>query len=180
MISAPPPVSSQHVSEAGSRLRLLHAAVRAETWHMDASLAPGRNPGSRGFSKSTGVALLLAAAGVSLAVGIADLRTSLKLADGAVTAARVAGKHVERSRNWTHRYMNIEYRTSAGQIIRARDDVSSALYDRVKVGDTITVRYLLAEPGVHALARTPSPDTFMLWLAGLWLVLSGVYWFFGT
>ena len=98
---------------------------------MDAALASGRNPGSRGFSKRTGVALLLAAAGVSLAVGIADLRTSV-------------------------------------------------LYERVKVGDTITVRYLRAEPDVHALGATARQDTFMLWIAGLWLVLSGVYWLFGT
>jgi hypothetical protein len=126
------------------------------------------------------VALLLAAAGVSLAVGIADLRTSLMLAEGAVTTARVSGKHAERSRSWTHRYLNIEYRTSAGQIIRARDDVSTALYDRVKVGDTIKVRYLLAEPDVHSLGSAARRDTFMLWIAGLWLVLSGVYWLFGT
>jgi len=126
------------------------------------------------------VALLLAAAGVSLAVGIADLRTSLMLAEGAVTTARVSGKHAERSRSWTHRYVNIEYRTSAGQIIRARDDVSSALYERVKVGDTITVRYLRAEPDVHSLGSAARRDTFMLWIAGLWLVLGCVYWLFGT
>jgi len=131
-------------------------------------------------ARALGVALLLAAAGVSFAVGIADLRTSQLLAEGLVRTARVSGKHVERSRSWKHHYVDIEYRTSAGQIIRARDDVSSALYDRVKVGDTITVRYLRAEPDVHALGRTPRPDTFMLWLAFLWLVLSGVYWLFGT
>ena len=148
---------------------------------MRASLAPRRSsPGSRGLRKGTGVALLLAAAGVSFAVGIADLRTSFMLAEGAVTTARVSGKHAERSRSWTHRYVNIEYRTSAGQIIRARDDVSSALYDRVKVGDTITVRYLLAEPDVHSLGSAARRDTFMLWIAGLWLVLGGVYWLFGN
>ena len=148
---------------------------------MRASLAPRRSsPGSRGLRKGTGVALLVAAAGVSLAVGITDLRTSLMLAEGAVTTARVSGKHAERSRSWTHRYLNIEYRTSAGQIIRARDDVSTALYDRVKVGDTITVRYLLAEPDVHSLGSAARRDTFMLWIAGLWLVLGGVYWLFGT
>jgi len=147
---------------------------------MDASLASGRNPGSRGFSKRTGVALLLAAAGVSLAVGIADLRTSLLLADGPVTKARVSGKHVERSRSWQHHYLDIEYRTAVGQIISARDDVSPARYERVKVGDTITVRYLRAEPDVHALGATARQDTFMLWIAGLWLVLSYVYWLFGT
>ena len=131
--------------------------------------------------KVTGVALLLAAAGVSLAVGVTDLRTSqLLAAEGLVTRASVSGKHVERNRSWKHHYLDIEYRTGVGQIISARDDVSRALYDRVKVGDTITVRYLRAEPDVHALGRTASPDTFMLWLAGLWLVLSGVYWLFGT
>ena len=148
---------------------------------MDASLAPGRTSGSRGFSKRTGVALLLAAAGVSLAVGIADMRTSqLLAAEGLVTRARVSGKQVERSRSWKHHYLDIDYRTAAGQIISARDDVSSAFYERVKVGDTITVRYLRAEPDVHALGATVRQDTFMLWIAGLWLVLSGVYWLFGT
>ena len=67
-----------------------------------------------------------------------------------------------------------------GQIISARDDVSRGLYERVKVGDTITVRYLRSEPDVHALGATARQDTFMLWIAGLWLVLSGVYWLFGT
>lgn len=126
------------------------------------------------------MALLLAAAGVSLAVGIADLRTSLMLAEGAVTTARVSGKQAERSRSWTHRYLNIEYQTSAGQIIRARDDVSTALYERVRVGDTIKVRYLPAEPDVHSLGSAARRDTFMLWIAGLWLFLGGVYWLFGT
>jgi Protein of unknown function (DUF3592) len=147
---------------------------------MDASLAPGQKPGSRGFSKRTGVALLLTAASVSLAVGIADLHTSQLLAEGLVTTARVSGKHVERRRSWKRHYMDIEYRTAVGQVINARDDVSRALYERVKVGDTITVRYLRAEPDVHALGRTARPDTFMLWIAALLLVLSGVYWLFGT
>jgi hypothetical protein len=147
---------------------------------MDASLAPGRNQGSRSFSKRTGVALLLAAAGVSFAVGIADLRTSLLLAEGLVTRARVSEKHVERSRSWNHHYLDIEYQTAVGRIISARDDVSRALYERVKVGDTITVRYLLAKPDVHALGATARQFTFMLWIAGLWLVLSVVYWLFGT
>ena len=149
--------------------------------NMQASLALRRSsPGSHGLRKGTGVALLLAAAGVSFAVGIADLRTSQLLAEGLVTTARVSGKHVERSRSWKHHYLDIEYRTAVGQTISARDDVSGALYERVRVGDTITVRYLRAEPDVHALGRTPRPDTFMLWLSGLWLVLSGVYWLFGT
>ena len=67
-----------------------------------------------------------------------------------------------------------------GQIISARDDVSRALYERVKAGDTITVRSLRAKPDVHALGATARQATFMLWSAGLWLVLSGVYWLFGT
>jgi Protein of unknown function (DUF3592) len=148
---------------------------------MDASLAPGQKPGSRGISKRTGVALLLAAAGVSLAVGIADLRTSQQLAaEGLATRARVSGKRIERSRSWKHHYLDIQYRTAVGQIISARDDVSRALYERVKVGDTIAVRYLQAEPDVHALGATARPDTFMLWIAALLLVLSAVYWLFGT
>jgi len=59
-----------------------------------------------------------------------------------------------------------------GQIISARDDVSRGLYERVKVGDTITVRYLRAEPDVHTIGATARQDTFMLWIAGLWLVLT--------
>src|SRR5688572_12201081 len=130
---------------------------------MDASLARSRNAtGSRGLRKRTGVALLLAAAGVSLVVGIADCRTSQRLAEGLVTRARVSGKHVERSRSWTHRYIDIEYRTTVGGTVRARDNVSRALYERVTVGDTITVRYLQTEPDVHALGATARQDTFML------------------
>jgi hypothetical protein len=138
-------------------------------------------PGARAFGKRTGVALLLAAAAISLAVGIADLRTSQRLiADGLSARARVSGKHAERSRSWTHYYIDIEYRTAVGQIISARDDVARALYQRVRVGDTITVRYLPTEPDVHSLGRIARRDTFMLWIAGLWLVLAGVYSFFGT
>jgi hypothetical protein len=138
-------------------------------------------PGARAFTKRTGVALLLAAAGVSFALGIANLHTSERLlADGLTTRARVSGKHAERSRSWTHRYIDIEYRTTEGQSINARDDVARALYDRIRVGDTITVRYLPAEPDVHALGATARRDTFMLWIGGLWLVLAGVYWLFGT
>jgi hypothetical protein len=149
---------------------------------MDASLELRRNsPGSWGLRKRTGVALLLAAAGVSLAVGIADLRTSQRLiASGVAARARVSGKHAERSRSWTHRYIDIEYQTADGQNIGARDGVARALYDRIRVGDTITVRYLPAEPDVHALGSTARRDTFMLWIAGLWLVLAGVYSLFGS
>jgi hypothetical protein len=50
----------------------------------------------------------------------------------------------------------------------------------VAVGDTIQVRYLPAEPGVHALGSAPRRDTFMLWLTGLWLLLAGLYQLFGT
>jgi hypothetical protein len=138
-------------------------------------------PGARAFSKRTGVALLLAAAAISLAVGIANLRTSQRLiANGLISRARVSGKHAERSRSWTHRYIDIEYQTAVGESISARDDVARALYDFVRVGDTITVRYLPAEPDVHALGATARRDTFMLWIAGLWLVLTGVYWLFGS
>ena len=149
---------------------------------MHASLELRQNsPGSWGLHKRTGVALLLAAAGVSLAVGIADLRTSQQLiANGVAAKARVSGKHAERSRSWTHRYIDIEYRTVVGQRISARDGVARALYERTGVGDTITVRYLPAEPEVHALGATARQDTFMLWIAGLWLVLTGVYWLFGS
>src|SRR5688572_39377 len=63
------PISTGGSEIAWLRLGLLHTAVRAETWDMDASLPPGPKSGSRGFSKRTGVALFLAAAGVSLAVG---------------------------------------------------------------------------------------------------------------
>ena len=149
---------------------------------MHASLELRRNsPGSWGLHKRTGVALLLAAAGVSLAVGIADLRTSQRLiASGVAARARVSGKHAERSRSWTHRYIDIAYRTAVGQRITARDGVARALYERIRVGDTITVRYLPAEPDVHALGATARQDTFMLWMAGLLLFLGGVYWLFGS
>ena len=150
--------------------------------HMAASpVWRSKPPGARAFSKRTGVTLLLAAASVSLVVGIADLRTSERLlADGLTTRARVSRKHAERSRSWTHRYIYIEYESAVGKSISARDDVARALYDRIRVGDTITVRYLPTEPDVHALGATPRRDTFMLWIGGLWLVLAGVYWLFGT
>lgn len=139
-----------------------------------------KSTGSHGLRKRTGVALLLAAAGISCAVGIADLRTSQRLiAAGMTTRAGVTGKHIERSRHSQHRYIDIEYTTAAGQV-RGRDDIASALYERLKVGDTIAVRYLPAHPDVHAIGATTRLDTFMLWFAGLWIVLAGVYWLFGT
>jgi hypothetical protein len=137
--------------------------------------------GARAFGKRTGVVLLLAAAAISLAVGIVNLRTSQRLiADGLISRARVFGKHAERSRSWTRRYVDIQYQTTDGQTISTRDDVARALYDRIRVSATITVRYLPDEPDVHTLGATARRDTFMLWIAGLWLVLAGVYWMFGT
>ena len=134
-----------------------------------------------GINKETGVILLLAAAAVSCAVGIANLHTSEQLrAVGQAVRARVVGKHVERHRSRWRRYLDIEYRTAAGQVVNARDDVARALHDRVRVGDTVSIRYLPADPDVHALGASPRRDTFMLWLAGLWLVLAGVYWRFGS
>jgi hypothetical protein len=123
----------------------------------------------------------LAAAGVSCAVGIANLHTSDRLrSDGQVTRARVVGKHIERQRSWWHRYLDVEYRTPTGRVINARDGVARGLFDRVAVGDTVSVRYLPGDPEVHALGASPRRDGFMLWIAGLWFVLAGVYWRFGS
>lgn len=138
-------------------------------------------PAARAFRKRTGVVLLLAAACVSLAVGTANLHTSQRLiAEGLSTKARISGKHAERSRSWTHRYIDIEYQTAEGRTVSAQDGVARALYERIRVGDTITVRYLPAEPDVHALGSTARRDTFMLWIAGLWLLLAAVYSLFGS
>ena len=139
-----------------------------------------QSPGRRGISKRTGLVILLAAAAVSFAVGIADLRKSERLrADGLLTKARLSGKHTERSRSSRHHYLDIEYQTATGQIVSARDDVGASFYDRVKIGDTISVRYLPAEPDVHAIGATVRRDTFMLWIAGLWIALTGIYALFG-
>ena len=114
---------------------------------MGYALAQGpTSPGRRGFSKRIGMAILLSAAGMSLVLGIADLRTSQRLkTDGQVASARILGKHIERSRSSRENVLDIEYRTAAGQVISAQHDVASTLYDRVKVGDTISVRYLAAD-----------------------------------
>ena len=134
-----------------------------------------------GISKKTGIILLLAAAAVSCAVGAANLHTSEQLrADGRAVRARVVGKHVERHRSRWRRHLDIAYRTVAGQVINARDDVAPALHDRVRVGDSVSIRYLPSDPAVHALGSSPRRDTFMLWIAGLWLVLAAVYWRFGS
>ena len=60
---------------------------------MGVSLAPGRqSPGSRRFPKRIGVAILMATAVVSLAMGTADLRNSQRLhTDGVLTRARLSG-----------------------------------------------------------------------------------------
>jgi hypothetical protein len=50
----------------------------------------------------------------------------------------------------------------------------------VHVGDTISIRYLPVDPEVHALGASPRRDSFMVWIAGLWLALAGVYWRFGS
>jgi hypothetical protein len=149
---------------------------------MPASLALRQSPdGSRGVRKRVGVALLLAAASISLAIGIADLRTSQRLRDeGLGVKARVSAKHIERSSSSRHHYIDIEYQTATGQIISTRDDVARALYERVRVGDTITARYLPDEPDVHTLGAMAHRDTFMFWVAGLWLALAVVYWLFGS
>lgn len=148
---------------------------------MGYALAQGpTSPGRRGISKRTGMAILLGAAGISFVTGIADLRTSQRLnTDGQVTSASVLGKHIERSRSSRHHLLDIEYRTAAGQVVGAQHDVASALYDRVKVGDTIAVRYLAGDPDVHALGSRARLDTLKLWMAGGWLLLAGVYLLFG-
>jgi Protein of unknown function (DUF3592) len=106
-------------------------------------------------------------------------RAGSRRAHGVLTRARLSGKHVERRRSWRQHYIDIEYRTATGETISAREDVAPALYQRVRVGDTISVRYLPADPDVHALGATARSDTLMLWMAGLWFVLAGVYLLFG-
>ncbi len=138
------------------------------------------SPGRRGVSKPIGMAILLGAAVISFVMGIADLRTSQRLnSAGQVTAARILAKRIERSRSSRHNLLDIEYRTPAGQVVSAQHDVASTLYDRVKVGDTISVRYLAADPSVHELGSRARLNTLTLWMAGLWLVLAAVYYLFG-
>jgi hypothetical protein len=126
------------------------------------------------------MAILLGAAGISLVMGIADLRTSQRLnTDGQVASARVLAKHIERRRSSRRNLLDIEYRTATGQVVGAQHDVASALYDRMKVGDTMSVRYLADDPDAHALGSRARLDTLKLWMAGLWFVLAGVYALFG-
>jgi hypothetical protein len=70
-------------------------------------------------------------------------------------------------------------RTAAGQVISAQHDVASTPCDRVKVGDTISVRYLAADPSVHMLGSRARLETLKLWMAGGWLLLAGIYLLFG-
>src|SRR5262245_25252185 len=148
---------------------------------MGYALAQGpTSPGRRSFSKRTGMAILLGAAVISLGMGITDLRTSQRLStDGQVTSARILKKHIERSRSSRANLVDIEYRTAAGQVINAQHDVASTLYDSVKVGDTMSVRYLAVDPAVHMLGSRARLDTLKLWMAGGWLLLSGIYLLFG-
>jgi hypothetical protein len=161
---------------------LLRARVSTEKQRMGCELAQGRTaPRGRRISKRTGLAILLGGAGISLAVGVADLRASQRLiADGQVTNARVMDMHVERRRRSLDHFIDIEYRTAAGQVIRARDEVGSALFERVKVGDTMAVRYLADDPEEHALGASGRRETSMLWMAGLLSALAGIYLLFGS
>ncbi len=126
------------------------------------------------------MALLLGAAGISLVLGIADVRTSQRLStDRQVTSARILEKRIERHRSSRYNLLDIEYRTAAGHVVSAQHDVASTLYDRVKVGDTIRVRYLADDPAVHLLGSRARLDTLKLWMAGGWLLLAGIYLLFG-
>jgi uncharacterized protein DUF3592 len=131
--------------------------------------------------KSFGVASMLVASGVMLVWGLVDLRTSQRLAaEGLLTRARVVGKHVERARRSIRQYVDVEYATNDGQIVRESSRISQAFYERVKAGDTVNVHYLPGDPTVHALGRTVQADYGVLLIGLLFLILGGIYHLFGT
>lgn len=140
-------------------------------------------PASR--TKTILVAILLIAVGFSLVRGYLDLRVSRRLAaEGVSTTARVVGKHIDRTPGrWggtRSHYLDVEYRTSTGQVLAQRDWVSESRYQRATPGDVLQVHYLPSDPAVHALGATVQPDHFWL-LMGLGLFLiTAVCCFFGS
>src|SRR5262245_263802 len=110
----------------------------------------GTASGSSGFSrKSMGVAFMCATGAVLSVLGFIDLRTSQRLAaEGVRTSARVVGMHTKKTRHSTRHYLQVEYRTSDGEVVKAADRVSADRYRRATVGEAVTVNYLPNDPEV--------------------------------
>ncbi len=136
-------------------------------------------------TKTVLVAILLIAVGFSLVRGYLDLRVSRRLAaEGVSTTARVVGKHIDRRPGrWggtRSHYLDVEYRTSTGQVLAQRDWVSESRYQRATPGDVMRVHYLPSDPAVHTLGATVQLDYFWFLMGLVLFLITAVYCLFGS
>jgi len=130
------------------------------------------------------VVVMLIAVGFCLTRGLLDLRASRRLAaEGVATTARVVGKHTElhpglHSGTYVH-YLDVEYRTRAGQVLTQHDRVSERWYRRAMPGDRVPAHYLPGDPALHALGATVHPDFRWLLMGLVFLLVFVVRYAFG-
>jgi hypothetical protein len=143
-----------------------------------------RRSASSSRTKAALVALLLIVVGFSLVRGYLDLRASRRLAaEGVATMAQVVGKHIRRSpglHGGTHAYyLDVEYRTQAGQVLAQSDRVSESQYKRANPGDLLLAHYLPSDPTFHALGARVQPEYFWLLMSLVFSLITAVYCIFG-
>ena len=92
----------------------------------------------------------LAVGGFLLYTGVKEYRSSKRLVnEGKSVAAKVADKDMTTGRKGRRSYyLNVEFKTEAGQEVDERLQVSSGDYDSATVGSTVTVHYLADDPSV--------------------------------
>jgi hypothetical protein len=101
---------------------------------------------------------LLAALAIYL-FGGAVLRTDEAERSGTVTKAMIVDGYVSKgSKGSTSYYIDYEFKLN-GQVYRKHILIGSTLYNRVLIGDTVTIKYLPSDPKVSVLSGDDQDDT---------------------
>ncbi len=110
-----------------------------------------------------------------------ELRNSKRLAaEGKATTAQVEDKVTKHGRRGSRSYyLEVQFRTEAGQNIQKRVTVDSSQYDAATLGGTVPLHYLPSEPEVCAAGEKVETKYGMLLIGFGALALGGFLCFAG-
>jgi hypothetical protein len=113
---------------------------------------------SRTMFIAAGIFFLIAAA-VGYFVGTSVLRGDEAARSGIPTKAIITDGYMNRSSKGARSYyIDYEFKVN-GKVYTRHFEISSQLYDQIRIGDTVTISYLQSDPNVNVLTGDYKDDT---------------------